>query len=191
MEQLEFIRNAGETRRFHTFPVIREQNIAEHSWHVTMLLHVIYGQDEPGLRSIVLMAALCHDAAEHIVGDIPAPAKRNMAERLTPTGGVTFKEAWDAMEEEILSTVALDWDKFLTDEERRMLKFCDALDGALYCVRERSMGNQLIVQCFNNFRNYIWQLLVHVESDRTAISDKEWYFFNYVVSEWSKVNGQR
>jgi 5'-deoxynucleotidase YfbR-like HD superfamily hydrolase len=185
-EQLEFTRNAGETRRFHTFPVLREQNIAEHSWHIAMLLHIIYGQEEPGLRPVLLMAALCHDAAEFIVGDIPAPAKRHMDEILKlGTEGPTFKEAWGVMEENLLSKVGLDWDKFLTNEERRMLKFCDSLDGAFYCIRERAMGNKLIIKCFNNFRTYIWKLLIHNKKELTGIYDREWEVFNYLTQQWS------
>lgn len=193
MEQLDFIRNAGETRRFHTFPVLRQQNIAEHSWHVVMLLHFLYGQDEPGLRVVLLMAGLCHDAAEHIVGDLPAPAKRDMGERIGITGDLTFREHWGVMEEAILSKVGLDWDKFLDDEERRRLKLCDAADGALYCVRERAMGNKLIATPFYNFSKYLYELLDH-ESDTISFEDKkettshrEWELYNYIQRGWANV----
>jgi len=82
MEQLDFLRNAGETVRFHTMPILRPQNIAEHSWHLTMLLYLMYGQTDPGITFELLMAGLTHDMAEHQTGDLPAPAKRAMDERL-------------------------------------------------------------------------------------------------------------
>jgi 5'-deoxynucleotidase YfbR-like HD superfamily hydrolase len=155
MEQLDFIRNAGETRRFHTWPVLRQQNVAEHSWHVTMLLWFIFGNIEPGIPLPVLMAALTHDAAEWQVGDIPSPAKRGM-EKIMPD----FRERWGVMEEEILAQQGWDWDYTLTDEQRAMIKLCDSMDGAFYCVRERAMGNKLIEPCYRNFINYVEELLI-------------------------------
>jgi 5'-deoxynucleotidase YfbR-like HD superfamily hydrolase len=156
-EQLEFVRNAGETKRFHTFPVLQTQNIAEHSWHVVMLLYLIFGQQEPGVTPRLLMAGLLHDAAEHKVGDLPAPAKRGMDERIKLEGTkyTNFKHAWDEMEQSILSEVNLDFDKFLTEDEALQLKLCDSLDGMFYCVRERSLGNQRISECYYNFDRYV------------------------------------
>lgn len=62
---------AGEVRRGHT---VRDfhQTIAEHSWRVAALLwHAYRGAPPAGL----IEAALFHDAAEILTGDIPAPAK--------------------------------------------------------------------------------------------------------------------
>lgn len=197
MEQLDFIRNAGETRRFHTFPVLRVQNIAEHSWHVTMLLYLIYGQQEPGLTPTLMMAAMTHDAAEFKVGDLPAPAKRTMSERLPVAD---FRAEWDAMEQEILAGVQLDFEKFLEPHELEALKLCDALDGALYCVRERAMGNQLIAEPFHNFMNYVGSLMptipdvVPLHGDRhgdvvprpKTSTDIAWEVYGYITDEWNK-----
>jgi 5'-deoxynucleotidase YfbR-like HD superfamily hydrolase len=207
MEQLNFIRNAGETRRFHTSPVLRVQNIAEHSWHVAMLLYFIFGQSEPGLTPTLLMAALVHDAAEHQVGDLPAPAKRTMDERLRRPGledktDTPFRDLWGDMEQEILAGVQLDFEKFLEPMELQALKLCDALDGATYCVRERAMGNQLIAEPFHNFMNYTRHILVvsfprsdershgdrhgdQVQSPKTP-ADVAWEVYDYLNDEWSK-----
>lgn len=154
MEQLEFIRNAGETRRFHTWPVLRQQNVAEHSWHVTMLLWFIFGKQAPGVTLPVLMAALTHDAAEWQVGDLPAPAKRNMGARFPD-----FRAEWGRMEEELLAEHEWNWDKFLTEPQRAMVKLCDSMDGAFYCIRERAMGNKLIEPCYRNFVSYVEELV--------------------------------
>jgi 5'-deoxynucleotidase YfbR-like HD superfamily hydrolase len=191
LRQIDFIYGAGETKRFHTWPVLRTQNIADHSWHVAMLLHALYGQDHPGITPVLLMAALCHDAAEWKVGDLPAPAKRNMHER----GFENFKAEWDEMEESILSEVGLDWDKFLTDEERRRLKLCDSLDGAMYCVRERMMGNKMMREPFINFASYIQSLLgerplgFSIDDTVPSFKRREWKLRDYIHSKWSEANG--
>ena len=195
MDGLEFLRNAGETRRFHTVPVLREQNVAEHSWHVVMLLWYMYGGQEPGISINLLMAGMTHDAAEFIVGDIPAPAKRNMEQRLELKGSQTFRQAWGDMEQEILQEQSLDWEKFLSVEELRKLKLADAMDGALYCVRERAMGNQLIAGCFANFASYIDELLppdkleVPFEPQEKDEADTEWEVRNYIHSQWELADG--
>lgn len=185
MEQIDFIYNAGETRRFHTFPVLREANIAAHSWHVAMLVYVIAGQDEPGIRLPLLMAALTHDAAEWKVGDIPAPAKRSMEDRLQLKGAQTFRAAWGDMEQDILKEVGLDFEEMLTAEEMALLQFCDSLEGALYCVRERSLGNQQIVLCWVNFSKYIENLLDSVE--QWPLAAEVW---SYAKTQWEIYNGR-
>lgn len=177
MEQLDFIRNGGETRRFHTVPVLRQQTVAEHSFHVAMLLFTLYGQSEPGVTVPLLMAGLTHDLAEHIVGDLPAPAKRNMGERLELKGTQTFRAAWGDMENELLDGVALSWETELSVEQLRMLKVADAMEGMLYCVRERAMGNQLITPCYLNFLDYTSQLL-------SEPTDMEQEVYAYICTQW-------
>lgn len=176
IDQLDFIYAAGETKRFHTWPVLRERTVAHHSWHVAMLLHLLYGQEEPGLTPMLLMAALCHDAAEWKVGDLPSPGKRGMAEYFPD-----FREKWGEMEEAILSEVSLDWDKFLTDEERRRLKLCDSMEGALYCCNERAMGNKLIAEPYHNFLSYINEIVDLASPAEKAVWD-------YIHQVWEKSN---
>jgi 5'-deoxynucleotidase YfbR-like HD superfamily hydrolase len=187
-DQLSFIYAAGETRRFHTQPVLRTQNIADHSWHVAMLLHIMYGQDEPGITPVLLMAALCHDAAECRFGDIPSPAKRGMGE-LMPD----FREKWGEMEEAMLEKYALDWNKFLTDDERRQLKLADSMEGAMYCVRELEMGNRMMLTPFLNFVKYIDEIIlpgedVPLEPRKPTVADREWEARQYIHERWSKAN---
>ncbi len=195
MEQLDFIRNAGETRRFHTWPVLREQRVDAHSWNVAMLLYAMYGQIEPGITIPLLMAGLTHDMAEHIVGDLPAPAKRNMDQRLELKGAQTFRSAWNEMEQDILKTVALDFEDQLTIDEMRMLKLADAMEGALYCVRERAMGNALIAPCYLNFMSYINGEMQHegdevpYEDEPKTRADMEWDVRSYIKTQWGIYDG--
>lgn len=176
MEQLDFIRNAGETRRFHGWPVLRPQSVAEHSFHVTMILHVLYGQSESGLRVVLLLAALTDDLAEWITGDPPSPFTRAMEKRLPG-----FRDTRKEVENEVLASVALDWAKFLTDEEKRMLKFADYVDGAMYCIRERAMGNKLISPAFGTFMSYLPQ---YHDRDNIAEADT----IDDLRSSWTKAN---
>lgn len=150
MEQLEFLRNAGETRRYHGWPVLRPQSVAEHSFHVATILHVLYGQEEPGISCTLLLAALTDDLAEWITGDPPSPFTRAMEQRLPG-----FRAQRKEVENKVLEAVQLDFGKFLNEEEQRKLKVADYIDGAMYCVRERAMGNKLIAPAFGTFITYL------------------------------------
>lgn len=199
IDQIDFLYEAGVTRRFHTVPMLRHQTIADHSWHVTMLAHVLYGQDEPGLTMPFLMACMTHDMAECRVGDLPAPAKRTMDERLDISyqgAATSFRMAWDEMEQEILAQYQMDWEKFLSEEEKRRLKMCDALEGLFFCVHERRLGNKTIEVCFNNFMNYVGGLLEDIgdvpfnKDDLTAeqaAAHREWDAYNLAINSWSEV----
>lgn len=178
MEQLEFIRNAGETRRFHGWPVLRQQTVAEHSFHVTMILYSLYGQNVPGIRFEHLMAALCDDLAEWITGDPPSPFTRAMEVRMPG-----FRANRKEVEDTVLNKVQLDWGHLLTDEEKRMLKFADYVDGAMYCIRERAMGNQLIGPAFSTFMSYLPEF-----TDGRAEENKVIF---YLELQWLSVNNDR
>lgn len=175
MEQLEFIRNAGETRRFHGWPVLRPQSVAEHSFHVAMIVYVIAGQEEPGIRQPLLLAALCDDLAEWITGDPPSPFTRAMEQRMPG-----FRDNRKAVENEVLGAVFLNWSEMLTEEEAKLLKFADYVDGAMYCIRERAMGNKLISPAMGTFMGYLPEYF----SDRPI----EREIYAWLCNEWEAAN---
>jgi len=190
MEKLDFIINGGETRRFHTWPVLRPQTVAEHSFHVAMLYSLMAGDHTPTTAEPVslgvpgLMAALCHDLAEWQMGDIPSPAKRAMP----MIGAVTFRQHWGEMEQEKLTAQDLWWEDLLTPIEARWLKLADAMQGALYCIRERMMGNKLIVTPFNNFRRYIGELMPDDGPLSQHLRSMEQQIIDYIDDMWEQAN---
>ena len=188
-DQIDFIYRAGDVTRFHTMVTLRPQTLGHHQWHVAMLAHVLYGQDEPGLTPAFLMACLTHDMSEEKFGDMPAPAKRDLDEPFPD-----FREKYGELEQLHLSKFGMDWEKFLTEEEKRRLKFCDSMEGLLHCVGERALGNKQITGAFRNFRNYVGQLLedipdVPLEKREPTPAEREWELFNYAVELWRHANG--
>lgn len=177
-QQIEFIYSGGEVKRYHTWPMLREDKVGTHSFRVAMLVFLLAGQKEPGIRVPLLMAALCHDLAEQKYGDIPAPAKREMPDY----GGATFRTTFGNMEEALLADVALDWQFQLTDEERRILKLADAADGALTCIRERAMGNKLIRTVYHNFRRYVGEV--------AGVDEAECRLVEHIDDMWEQANGR-
>lgn len=187
MRILEYIRNGGETRRYHTWPVLRSQTVAEHSFHVAMLYSLMASAHEPtaeepiSLGVIGLMSALTHDLAEWEMGDLPAPVKRALPD---DADGRSFRETWGVMEQDRLADVGLDWEQHQQPLERRWLKLADSMEGCLYCIRERAMGNKLINTPFMNFRSYVRELFGDEEPSAVELE-----IINYIDDAWEQANG--
>lgn len=149
-KRLKFIYKGGLTKRFHTADTLTEQSVAEHSFGVAWVIVLIY----PSARKELILAALAHDLAEHVVGDVSSPAKRRYP---------ALKAALDAAEGNVLAEVGLDYERGLSDHELRMLKIADMLDGMMYCVRERLMGSMRSIKIYNNFKSYLAEFIKEPE----------------------------
>ncbi|TXH54316.1 MAG: HD domain-containing protein [Desulfurellales bacterium] len=182
---IDFIFNGGATKRYHTWPVLHNQRIDSHSFGVAMLVARMALsanlEDGEGLSVPLLMAALTHDLAEQIVGDMPAPAKRNMSALLDMEYS-DFRAKWGEMETQILEQNAQDWDHLISEKQRRWLKLADAMEGAIFCARERAMGNGMMAPVFANFRSYIRELLL--ANEEPAVME----IVNYIDDMWEQVN---
>lgn len=144
------ILEGGATRRFHTVPTITVNSVGEHSFGVAMFCYVLAQGSDMEVSTDLLMAALTHDMAEHLVGDVPAPTKR-----MNPDLGKLFNE----MEDGLLNEMGLGFAHHLGETESIILKLADCMDGMLFCIRERRMGNTNVVTSFNNFNSYIVGLI--------------------------------
>lgn len=139
VRQLRFIQDGGNVRRFHTVPTIAIDTDARHSFGAAWLVWILTGGKA---RSRLLMGALAHDLAEQTVGDVPAPAKRALGI------GIELNE----LEDRILLDAGFSFS--LTPEEQRTLKIADNLDGMMFCVQERRMGNRHLDIVFDRYAEY-------------------------------------
>jgi 5'-deoxynucleotidase YfbR-like HD superfamily hydrolase len=108
------------------------------------------------------MAGLSHDLGEQVIGDIPSPTKRLI--------GDLGMRALNDLEDQTLSETGLLFS--LTEEEQNLLKLADCLDGMLFCISERRLGNRNVVEIFGRFCSYARQL--GVKSD----------LFEQIVCTW-------
>lgn len=154
LKLLNFLRRAGQVKRYHTELVLKEQNVGEHSFNVAWLCYLMT-DGKPS--AALLLGALAHDAAEHITGDIPSPTKRALSIRHVVQGH----------EEQLMTGVGLALPS-MTAEEDAILKLADALDGFLYCVREISLGNRTLTTVVENYTAYVRELLSHTWASDVA-----------------------
>src|SRR5947208_2732904 len=66
-------RRAGRVLRYHTWPHIRPQTVAEHGWQVARILLAWW----PSASQELVNHCLFHDVGEVAAGDVPFPAKRD------------------------------------------------------------------------------------------------------------------
>jgi 5'-deoxynucleotidase YfbR-like HD superfamily hydrolase len=126
-QKLDFIIRGGVVKRFHTMHTLHTQNVAEHSFGVAWLVYLLCDQ-QPSAG--LLIAAMAHDLAEHMTGDIPAPAKRRMQ----------ISAQFNTEEDKCMMDAGLAA-PMLTAAEQRVLKMADTMDLLLFCTRELALGN--------------------------------------------------
>jgi 5'-deoxynucleotidase len=129
--------------------VVRE-NVAEHSFHVALLTHVlcsianvIFNKQLSTERAVTL--ALFHDTTEVITGDIPTPVKhhnKGILSSFREIEQLAAKRLVNMVPEELRQVYSPLIVKENEDSElKRYVKAADLLDAYLKCVTELSAGN--------------------------------------------------
>jgi len=195
---LEFMWHGGGTIRFHGIPTLLTDRVGHHSYNVACIIMRL----RPLASAKLLRAALKHDMAEHIVGDMPAPTKRAL-----PDYGdhATFREVFGGHEEDTAREHGIDLEQDLEDHETWVLKFADAADGFRFCVDERRMGNAhpRLVYCADEFRKYLSALLYGTDNGEPwapidelhlAVNDPaqkiDVWFYRYITDLWRNAHGK-
>lgn len=119
---------ASRVRRWHTFPVIHQETVGEHTHRVCTLYLELFGTP----RVEVLEYILCHDMGELSAGDLPFLAKRDVPE---------MKHFMDHAEARGLHRLRITLPE-LTVEEYARFKLCDMLQMLEFARVEMQMGNQ-------------------------------------------------
>jgi len=159
MNILKVLESSGVSR-FHAVPGLAQQTIAQHSWGVSMLCQYF----NPECRKELVLAALTHDCTELVTGDIPATAKWESPE---------LKIILDQIE----SKTEQEWGiQFTLDEdEKRLLKLCDGLEGMNYCLERRRHGELEASVVFYRWADFIMGKFV--------LNEKETEFFSTLINK--------
>jgi hypothetical protein len=122
-------RLAGGIRRYHAWPVVQSQTVAEHTWQVMRVYHELFGSPP----AEVWEAILWHDVLEMHTGDIPFQVKQRYP-------GV--KKALDEAEVHAAREMGVVWPE-ITQVQRKSIKLCDILEMWEFGKQEMAMGNKL------------------------------------------------
>jgi 5'-deoxynucleotidase YfbR-like HD superfamily hydrolase len=139
-------RLAGGVKRWHIWPVVQQQTVAEHSWNVSRILLAIY----PECPTALLLEALFHDCGEIATGDPPSTLKQRHP---------TLRDVYSKMEYEARLGMVIPWGlpipHQLLPEERWVLKLADLIEMFEYASLERRRGNQFMMDIVTRLRAWI------------------------------------
>lgn len=174
MSTLTFLRRSGRVRRYHTEELLKPQDVAQHSYGVAWLCWwLCQGQ----VSAALILHALAHDAAEHALGDIPSPTKRELG----------IRQQVDAAEARLMALHSIVLPD-LSDFENKVLKLADALDGVLHCVHELELGNQTLYAVFLNFHRYGLELVTEgTVAGADGVEGRAKLLLNWAAKRWSEL----
>lgn len=126
----------NSARRWHSNadPRLRDSldTIAAHQRRVADLCHSLAARmGHPLTDSDLLRAALHHDEAEAVLGDMPGPAKERF-----PALAAAYAKA----ELQVLTEMGLTWN--LTRKDADMLDLCDKLDAYTWACKHGASGDE-------------------------------------------------
>lgn len=142
---LQFMLTGAEVARYHTVHTLQRETVGHHSHGVACVALLL----SPSASRALLIAALMHDLAEQHTGDIPSPAKREYG----------IGEQVDKLERRLMLQAGLAYPE-LSAADARTLKLADIAHGALFCVREMSLGNRRMAVVYERYMSYARQMLL-------------------------------
>jgi len=160
---LELAHAGFAVRRFHTVPVVvTTETVGHHTASVLAIIFAMYNESPP---MALVRAALYHDIAEAITGDIPATAKWDFP---ALSGNLYAAEA------EIAEAAGADFD--LPLELAPVLKFADMMSLMYKAKMEVLSGNQGFIPIYENGLRYCTKLLENELRDNEAAIELFAYF---------------
>ena len=141
--------------RFHSHPRLRHtgDDIDKHQQRVaTLCLSLSAAIGHQVYMGNLMRAALHHDEAEKVLGDMPAPAKARFP---------ALASAYAKAELQVLTEMGLTWS--LTRQEDAMLRLCDRLDAWEWATAHGETGEE-----WDAMRGELVKLAMQIAPDALA-----------------------
>jgi 5'-deoxynucleotidase YfbR-like HD superfamily hydrolase len=126
------IRLSGQLRRYHTWPIIGQQTVAEHTWQILRIYCSIVDKIDPHM----VMHAMFHDIGETFTGDLPYPVKSENRD---------LKKQLDYLEEQSRLRQLEYWSAFkqifLSEEDKIFFKQIELIEMAEFGMDQMCLGN--------------------------------------------------
>ena len=159
------IRRLNHIRRYSSYPVTRQENVAEHSYWVALTALAISDElDEKGIKldkGLLLSKCLMHDIGESQAGDIVRSfkyANTNLTDNIRKTEkGLVEKFLAKEFGNTAIEMYAL-YNSCKHGDEGIVVSFCDFLAVLTYSVEEVCMGNNymrdILVEAMTNAKEF-------------------------------------
>lgn len=174
LQHVFLARRAGAIIRFHNRPLAPKENVAEHTYGVLVLVDLL----SAGRPSVTLLqAALYHDAAEQVTGDIPHPVKKHY---------IGIDRSADEAERKFFNHYpTLVYKAELNEREQYILSCADMLD-LLFKVYEAKLGgNNLLRDVFFTGRDHIHLLTANPPDDCEDVTEKTLALLNKLTPDFT------
>lgn len=144
--RLETLLNGGEVSRYHQWPMIRRQDVAQHTFNMLVIADTVYPIPETSNKAIaedlakgyiLRRAILYHDVSEGRRGlsDVSAWCKWNHPD---------LTREYDVAEVSVNYAMGLPFLNDLSPAVQRRLKVCDTLELIWTLLSERRLGNRVL-----------------------------------------------
>lgn len=154
------MRRLRHLKRCNNYPTIMNEDVAQHSYYVTLLAKLFYDEaNSLGVEldlGLLLSKCLVHDMEESFVSDIPYPIKH---------ANDNFHDDLEKVVDKGMSLmIGEDLDTKIWDVERKSCKtgvegsivaLCDMLELAIFCYEECRLGNTYCSGLLDNCRKYL------------------------------------
>lgn len=121
-------RLAGLVKRYHTWPTITTQSVAEHSWQVYRIYYEIFGL----VPETTAYFIITHDMGELVAGDLPYPIKAD---------NPALKSEMDYIELQAIARMGFAPTEIGSEEALRV-KVCHMLEMMEFGLHESALGNR-------------------------------------------------
>lgn len=139
-------RMAGGIRRWHIFPVIQQQTVAEHGWNVARILLAMW----PEAPREMIVEALFNDTGEIATGDPPSTLKQRHP---------VLRDMYSKMEHDARVSMALPWGLpaplTAKNEWARCLKMADMIEMMEYAASEIMLGNRYMRPIYHQLQDWV------------------------------------
>jgi len=167
IERMNDIYAGGNVRRHHNYPIVGQQDVAQHSWRMCMLYVELFGYDDGAIRWI-----LGHDVAEYKTGDVPANAKWRSP---------ILAQELNRLAREDMDRLGLTIE--LSETIFMRCKFVDRMEHMLFCFEQRRLGNRNVDRVFNKLMQVILKGMTSVMPQGSP----PWELFYDTVREYGNM----
>lgn len=134
-------RAASNVKRYHTFPIIGEQNNGHHAYNMAVMLMEL----NPLWTSRLMKIVMLHDGVEDMIGDLPSPSM---------WGNEHLKREYDRAQYTVFEARYGFSLEHITNEEADWLHCLDKLEALMFGYAQRSFGNFSAEAIIDNVKDW-------------------------------------